>query len=379
MLRRTPLLTLSILVPLALSGSTFADILEVPTDYPTIQQAVDNALPGDEVVILPGTYVENVQLFAQMSLVIRGAADAALTIVDGNSSGPVFYLEDCHRIAIRNLTIRGGGAGVKIENCDPVQVADCIIQDNHSLGDGGGISARLSHVLVEDNQILDNSANVGANLDGGGIFFWHCSGVIARNRIERNRGHEAAGLSLNGSTDPSLIVSENLIIDNLALLFGGGMFINVNTHPEILSNTMVGNTATSAGGAIFYMPGSAPVFARNIIADNSAADGGGVHAFGLAAPAFTCNDAWENAGGNYTGDLIDPTGTDGNISLDPLFCNPGGGDYSISQLSPCAPGNSPAGCDLIGAVPVGCGPIAVEPATWGSIKGFYSPREEGAQ
>jgi hypothetical protein len=216
------------------------------------------------------------------------------------------------------------------------------------------------------------NANVGAGLDGGGIFLWHSSGLIARNRIEDNRSHEAAGISINGSTNPDLIVSENLIIGNEAALFGAGIFVNRGTHPEMRSNTMVGNMAASAGGAVFYMPESAPVFGRNIIVGNSASDGGGIHAFGPAAPAFLCNDAWDNTGGNYTGSVIDPTGTDGNIS-------PGLGDYSLAQNSPCAPGHSPPGCDLIGAVPVGCGPVAVEPVTWGTIKSLYLPGEERPQ
>ncbi len=38
-----------------------------------------------------------------------------------------------------------------------------------------------------------------------------------------------------------------------------------------------------------------------------------------------------------------------------MFCDAGGGDFTLNAQSPCAPANSPAGCDLIGALPVGCG------------------------
>ena len=57
----------------------------------------------------------------------------------------------------------------------------------------------------------------------------------------------------------------------------------------------------------------------------------------------------------------------GNIALDPLFCDPAAEDWRLCAESPCAPGAG--GCGLIGALPVGCScPIAAEPATWGRVK-----------
>ena len=43
---------------------------------------------------------------------------------------------------------------------------------------------------------------------------------------------------------------------------------------------------------------------------------------------------------------------------------------TLDEASPCAPANS-GGCGLIGALPVGCGATAVEPATWGGIKASF--------
>ena len=45
-------------------------------------------------------------------------------------------------------------------------------------------------------------------------------------------------------------------------------------------------------------------------------------------------------------------------------------DYTIDQESPCTPLHSPCG-QLIGAFDVGCGAVAVEAATWGSIKASF--------
>ncbi len=51
-----------------------------------------------------------------------------------------------------------------------------------------------------------------------------------------------------------------------------------------------------------------------------------------------------------------------NFYLDPLFCDASGGDFTLAADSPCAPANSPFGCNLIGALPVGCQVLAIEPA-----------------
>ena len=68
---------------------------------------------------------------------------------------------------------------------------------------------------------------------------------------------------------------------------------------------------------------------------------------------ISCNDVW-NCPTRYQG-VADPTGTGGNISVDPLFCV-SDDDYGIEETSPCAPGNHPDGavCDGIGAGSVGC-------------------------
>jgi hypothetical protein len=47
------------------------------------------------------------------------------------------------------------------------------------------------------------------------------------------------------------------------------------------------------------------------------------------------------------------------VSSDPLFCDLSNDDFQVNAASPCAPENSPTGCDLIGALRVGCGVTSV--------------------
>jgi len=49
-------------------------------------------------------------------------------------------------------------------------------------------------------------------------------------------------------------------------------------------------------------------------------------------------------------------GTNGNISADPLFCDPDENDFRLADISACCEANSPCG-ELIGASATGCGPL----------------------
>ena len=70
---------------------------------------------------------------------------------------------------------------------------------------------------------------------------------------------------------------------------------------------------------------------------------------------FYCSDIVGNSGGDWTASIAGQLSVDGNICLDPAFCNPLDGDYHLHYLSPCAPDNND--CEtmtLIGAMPVAC-------------------------
>lgn len=65
-------------------------------------------------------------------------------------------------------------------------------------------------------------------------------------------------------------------------------------------------------------------------------------------------------------------GINGNISEDPLFCDPEHQDFTLRENSPCAPFTPPnPECDLIGAWPVGSGSTPTAAATWGQLKALF--------
>jgi hypothetical protein len=80
-----------------------------------------------------------------------------------------------------------------------------------------------------------------------------------------------------------------------------------------------------------------------------------------------CNDSWGNDV-NWKG--FDPSGTNGNISVPPLYCNAPLDDFRVAVNSPLLPQNNECGVP-IGAFGVGCGTVSIESMSWGRIKGQY--------
>ena len=113
---------------------------------------------------------------------------------------------------------------------------------------------------------------------------------------------------------------------------------------------------------------SKPVISYSIISFSSMGDA----VFCLdeeSIPILTCTDLYGNTGGGWIDCIADQFGTNGNTSVDPYFCNPYLGDFTIRDDSPCAPNNNGCGV-LMGAFPVGCS-TAVESRTWSQLKVLY--------
>ncbi len=181
--------------------AALAAIIEVPTDYPTIQAAIDNTNPGDEVVVLPGTYVENLSIVFRSSLSIYSQGGPDVTRLDGSYSRPAFRIQNSTMIRIAGFTIERGLIGGEIRGSGQIAIEENRIERNVSPTDGGGLFIVQSSVVVANNIIIDNASNHGLSLDGGGIYLYNLTGSVRANRIQGNRGHKVE-VSLSISIKP---------------------------------------------------------------------------------------------------------------------------------------------------------------------------------
>ncbi len=252
---------------LAFAAESKAATINVPSDFATVQTALDNAADGDTVLVAAGFYSENLILPDGVDVILKGSG-AASTTIDGSAAGSV-------------ITISGGQSRATVVEGFTIQ--------NGSASDGGGIMITLdSSPTIRKNTIRMNTASSA----GGGIKVSRgLSGItgsnplIEFNRIEENISTaNGAGIHVIDSTAE---IMNNKILNNEVLASptssGGGIKLNFTTTTVLVSgNTISGNTAVFAGGGISVF-GADPGFAGNIeiidnvIFDNSAEHGGGLH------------------------------------------------------------------------------------------------------
>jgi len=77
------LIILSTAFILGISTVLASNTINVPKDYPTIQQAIDAAVDYDTVLVAPGTYVENID-FKGKALLLTSSNGSSDTVIDGN-------------------------------------------------------------------------------------------------------------------------------------------------------------------------------------------------------------------------------------------------------------------------------------------------------
>ncbi len=226
-----------------------------------------------------------------------------------------------------NYSAAGGGIYC-YDSCSPTIQGNTITgnQTATDRGSGGGIYCGLnSSPTIQGNTI---SGNYAGTYGGGGIHLCYSSSpTIEGNTINGNTA-EVSGGGIYWHSNCSPIIQSNTICGNQAGTHGGGICYYNACSPTIQGNTISGNTAEACGGGIYFCPGTSPNVCNNIISGNTAGSGGGMYVdyVGSESPAVSYCDVCGNTGGNYVG-MPDHTGSDGNISVDPLFA--GGSDYHL--------------------------------------------------
>ena len=214
-----------------LCGQTlFGNIINIPDDYPTIQQGIDASVNGDTVLVQPDTYVENINYngknitVASLFLTTQDTSYISQTIIDGNQNGSVVTFENGE---------------------DTTAVLDGFTIQNGIEEDGAGIYLHGSSPILHDLVIASNRT-IGDYSKGGGIYCYHFSSPIIYNCIIKdNSSYNGGGIYCNYS---SLYLS-NLIISNNNAVNGGGCSY-MSSHIYFQNVTIRYNNASNKGGGI---------------------------------------------------------------------------------------------------------------------------------
>jgi parallel beta-helix repeat protein len=153
------------------------------------------------------------------------------------------------------------------------------------LCDGG------SRPIIEKNVITDNFAEQW----GGGIFIWEAEPEILANTFTRNEADGGGGIYVKG---PTCLILDNRIEDNTASVDkGGGIYVN-SCEAFIRRNTLRNNEAINGGGIFCLNQPSAIIENNRIRANHVTGSGGAIYMEGTS-PDIANNFISENSAGNY--------------------------------------------------------------------------------
>ncbi|MDG2423965.1 MAG: right-handed parallel beta-helix repeat-containing protein, partial [Phycisphaerales bacterium] len=251
---------MTLVASLLLAGTSFADTINVPDDYPTIQGAVDAAADGDEIIVSPGTYsVGNTYEVVKMggkAVWLHSSDGPETTIIDGSGDrrGIACVLGEGPGTIIEGFTIR---------NCD----------DGPDQGVGGGILvASDSSPTIRGCHVISSSAwwGGGIGIESSNPVFENCTISVCSS------GYLGGGIALLSGSP----VFESCTISSCSSDYGGGFGVDVGegdaANPSFISCEMTGNTAKDGGG--FYFENSHGLVEDCVVSGNSSTDeGGGVH------------------------------------------------------------------------------------------------------
>lgn len=326
------------LMALAAAPASAQVTIEVPADLPTIQAAIDAADAGDTVAVAPGTYAEAIDFKGKAITVVGASAQTTMIDASGISSSVVlFHTGEGPDSVLRGFRLTGGTGHPTI---------------GHGSASGGGILCVGSAPTLEDLVVSQNSA-----IHGGGLYmFGGASPTVLDCTFEGNTAVDGGGVYARSDCAPTL--RDCTIRGNHATGWGGGINLNASSDAQVERCLIVGNSADDKGGASTMQFDCNPSFRFCTIANNSAGHsigGGALFLYGgpdsppkpnfpeIADSIVWGNTpteffVWDSGSGNVTVSYSDVTVSTpgiGNISTDPLFANPGAGDYSLTPQSPC--------------------------------------------
>ncbi|MBN1124670.1 MAG: right-handed parallel beta-helix repeat-containing protein [Sedimentisphaerales bacterium] len=354
--------------------------------YGTIQEAIDAASDGDEVVVSFGTYggPGNMDLdLGGKAITVRsafGPEGPLASIIDCGGAGRGFWFRnnESPQSVVRGFTIQNGlatrGGGVYYMADAEAVVEDCIILNCQAEEDGGGVCFGGADIIDPVDPSGDDPNEPGYDPGDPGVA--NNEGFIPQGRLVNVQIRNCFALGASGGTmiddagngggiyieEAAPVIVSCQLQNNQSRQTGGAMYIlgieDQGNHPAIINCLIIFNRAQGFGGSI-YMDSSSPTIRLCTIAYNNGAldednprlgRTGGIVAVGedINPVINHCilhqnGDSLRGCNASYsciTDFDIDSVGQ-GNVYDDPLFITGPLGDYYLSQAAGNQPQDSP--------------------------------------
>lgn len=293
-------------------------------------------ISNNRIVNNYGTYGGGIRL-GHPNLINPGVVAANDDQYGGYTNASNDMIRIHHNHIAQNGSAGSAGGGVALATgSHNYQVSRNYICGNFSAGNGGGIGhiGRSNNGTITNNSVLFNqSFNQGTNVSGGGIFIGgkasltvarpspgSGSVLVSANLVEGNqagagdgggiRAEFVNGLDILRSANNAgpwyqLNVVNNMVVDNVAGLAGGGISLQDTVLAKIVNNTIANNDSTATAGAAFAanspnqstaQPAGIVSRAHTALLYGTIGNGGVVAQYKLAYanPTLTNNIVWHN-------------------------------------------------------------------------------------
>ena len=253
--------------------------------------------------------------------------------IDFNVGGPIVLTSGQINLE-KNMTLDASGPGLVIDasgnggnrifgvygnavvNLRNIEMANA----NSPGAFGGAIEVSVATLNAANCTFRNNSGGPGGAVSvgfGTGNFF-NC------NFIDNSGTSQGGALDIN--TNSTSTVANCLFYNNQSSTNGGAIALVFSAVATIINNTISENSASNGGGVFQDGPAGDITLYNNIITNNT----GSSPDFAQLGPSFTADN---NLIGDASGSNI-TIGTNGNITGDPRFLSPGGGNYRLQDDSP---------------------------------------------
>ena len=308
------------------------------TDFTSIQSAIDNAFPGDTIVIFPGVYEENVDVYVTNLTLKSESASSGDTIVKAASSlDDIFYII-ADGVTISGLNITGPvdfpNAGIRLNGVKYCNIESNQLSNNYSgsiLNTSSGNSSLTFNNSSSDAGFgirLDSSSS---NILENNTLSWNGTSILLRNSTDNTLINNSAsggnyGIWVDSSSNNTLDgnnlsnnrvgaylnISSGNVLNNSTVSNNTGSGINLW---DSVGNTLSNSTASKNNVSIVLQNSSANLLNNNTVSDNyyglwlySSSNGNkldgniasnnrvGIHMKASSGNVFTGNHALNNTG-----------------------------------------------------------------------------------